>query len=152
MDPVIAAFDKVLATLHQNIDEILAVLPVEALNWQPTHYANSLYALATHVAGSQAFWIGQVVGKRPQERDRAAEFQATGDDVETLRARLRQVQALTHTVLDELSLADLSQEREARGKQHSVLACILHAIEHTALHQGHMELTWQLWQREAKEI
>jgi len=152
MNPIIAAFDEILGVLHQNIDEILAVVPAEALNWQPTHYANSLYALATHVAGSQAFWIGQVVGKRPQERDRAAEFQATGADARTLRARLREVQALTHAVLDELSLDDLTQEREARGKRHSVLACILHAIEHTSLHQGHMELTWQLWQREMKEI
>ncbi len=152
MDPIIAAFDRTLATLHQHIDEILAVAPAQALNWQPTHYANSLYALAVHVAGSQAYWIGEVIGGKPQDRDRAAEFQASGEDVAALRTRLQEVKELTQAVLAELSLDDLNQKREVRDKTYRVIECILHAIEHTALHQGHMELTWQLWQLEKKGI
>jgi hypothetical protein len=35
--------------------------------------------------------------------------------------------------------------REARDRVIPVRWCILHVIDHTALHLGHMQLTYQLW-------
>ena len=41
--------------------------------------------------------------------------------------------------------ADLDGTREARGRTIPVRWCILHVIDHTTLHLGHMQLTYQLW-------
>jgi hypothetical protein len=37
--------------------------------------------------------------------------------------------------------------REARERTIPVRWCLLHALDHTALHLGHMQLTYQLWRR-----
>ena len=61
--------------LRGQVGNLIADLPVEALNWRPVegtdeHATNSLAVLATHVAGAEHFWIGEVVGGRPPTRDR----------------------------------------------------------------------------------
>jgi hypothetical protein len=55
------------------------------------------------------------------------------------------VAAETREVLSTLGAEELEGTREARGREVPVRWCILHVIDHTALHLGHMQLTYQLW-------
>ncbi|PKO22449.1 MAG: hypothetical protein CVU38_09500 [Chloroflexi bacterium HGW-Chloroflexi-1] len=55
------------------------------------------------------------------------------------------VAAETAEVLSSLSEGGLNGVRVARGRQVTVRWGILHVIEHTALHLGHMQITYQLW-------
>ena len=136
--------------LRGQVRSLIADLPAEALNWRPTegvdeHATNSLAVLATHVAGAEHFWIAEVIGGRPTTRDRDSEFKLEVADAAELARRFDAVQAETCEVFSALTAADLVGTREARGKTVSVRWGILHVIDHTALHLGHMQITYQLW-------
>ena len=151
MHPELESYLERIDDLRGQVGALLAGLPAEALNWRPLegseeHATNSLAILATHVAGAEHFWIGEVVGGRPPTRDRDAEFRAEALDAGELIGRLEAVGAETHSVFSALPEADLEGVREARGRTIPVRWCILHVIDHTALHLGHMQITYQLWQ------
>jgi uncharacterized damage-inducible protein DinB len=129
---------------------LVADLPGEALNWRPIEgedkeVTNSLAVLATHIAGAEHFWIGEVVGRQPATRDRNAEFGVEDAEASELVRLLEQVGVETGEVFASLTAAHLEGTREARGRTIPVRWCILHVIDHTALHLGHMQLTYQLW-------
>ena len=127
--------------------DLIADLPAEALNWRPIEdeATNSLAVLATHIAGAEHFWIGEVVGRRPPTRDRDAEFAAQASDASQLVRLLEDTGTETREVFATLTEPDLDGTRQARGRTIPVRWCILHVIDHTALHLGHIQLTYQLW-------
>jgi len=136
--------------LRGQISDLIGDLPAEALNWRPTesvedHATNSLAILAAHVAGAEHFWIAEVVGGRPPTRDRDAEFAMRAADFSELRRLLEETGAETRAVLSALRDADLDGTREVEGQVVPVRWGILHVIDHTALHLGHMQITYQLW-------
>jgi uncharacterized damage-inducible protein DinB len=136
--------------LRQQVGELIADLPPEALNWRPIegddeHAINSLAVLAVHVAGAEHFWVAEVIGGYPPSRDRDAEFATQANDASDLLRRLEEVGAETRQVFSSLTESDLDSTREARGRTVSVRWGILHIIDHTALHLGHMQITYQLW-------
>jgi uncharacterized damage-inducible protein DinB len=125
-------------------------LDMEALNWRPTAAeTNSIYQLLTHMTGSEAWWLHEIVGGADVKRDRPAEFAAKGDDLAALKAKSDTVARRSEAVLHGLSDADLAAMRDTtqggRSVPCSVRWCILHVVEHTARHVGHIELTRQLW-------
>jgi len=151
MHPEADSYLQMINDLRGQVGALLAGLPAEALDWRPIqgldeHATNSLAVLATHVAGAEHFWISEVVGGCPPTRDRDAEFIATATDASKLIQRLETVGAETQSVFSALTATDLDGAREARGRTIPVRWCILHVIDHTALHLGHMQLTYQLWQ------
>ncbi len=81
----------------------------------------------------------------PASRDRDAEFATQATDASRLRSLLEEAGAETREVFSALSEADLAGTREARGRTVSVRWCVLHVVDHTALHLGHMQITYQLW-------
>jgi hypothetical protein len=128
-------------------------LPDDALNRPvPMPEANTLYALATHLAGAGEFWAVTLPGNRPTNRDRAAEFRATGTFAD-LAARYERWLADLHSVLDPLpdeALDGISEVPVARDwlpadNPPTIRDCLLHAVEHSALHLGHIQLTVQLF-------
>ena len=136
--------------LRGQVRDLVAELPAEALNWRPLsgeegHPTNSLAVLVAHIAGAEHFWIGEVVGRLPASRDREAEFATTAEDAGELVRLLEATGAETSQVFARLKPSDLDDEREARGRTIPVRWCILHVVDHTALHLGHMQLTYQLW-------
>jgi uncharacterized damage-inducible protein DinB len=136
--------------LRGQVGKQLTGLPAEALNWRPIksadeHVTNSLAVLTTHIAGAEHFWIAEVVGGLPSTRDRDAEFSAQASDYSELARLLENTGAETRDVFATLTEPDLDGTREARGRTTPVRWCILHVIDHTALHLGHMQLTCQLW-------
>lgn len=141
---------QLIEDLRGQVRALIADLPAEALNWRPIegvedHATNSLAVLAAHVAGAEHFWIAEVIGGRPRTRDRDAEFALEVADASELLGRFEAVEAETREVFASLTLAELESTREVRGKTITVRWGILHVIDHTSLHLGHMQITYQLW-------
>jgi uncharacterized damage-inducible protein DinB len=137
--------------LRGQVQDLIRKLPAEALNWRPIeksddHAMNSLAMMATHVAGAEHFWIAEVIGQQPATRVREAEFQAEVGDAAELLTKLSATGEETRAILPALTAVDLDGRREIRGRTVTVRWAILHVIDHTALHLGHMQITYQLWQ------
>ena len=148
--PELASYLQMIEDLRGQVRDLIADLPAEALNWRPLegsqeHATNSLAVLAAHVAGAERFWIGEGVGRLPPSRDREAEFATQAAHAAELVDLLQQIGTETQQVFSSLSEPDLDGTRRIRGRTVPVRWCILHVIDHTALHLGHMQLTYQLW-------
>ena len=136
--------------LRSQISGLIAELPAEALNWRPIegkddHVTNSLAVLAAHLAGAEHFWIAEVVGGRPETRDRDAEFATVATSNAEIIQLLEKNALETREVFSTLSNSDLNGTRQTKGRIVPVRWCILHVIDHTSLHLGHMQITYQLW-------
>lgn len=150
MLPECASYLAMLDDLRGQIADLIAGLPAEALNWRPIegeddHVTNSLAVMAAHVAGAEHFWIHEVAGGQPPTRDRPAEFVTEVDGPEPLLAKLKATGEETAEVMATLTAEDLDSKRQARDRSVPMRWAILHAIDHTALHLGHMQITYQLW-------
>ncbi|MCK4452103.1 MAG: DinB family protein [Anaerolineae bacterium] len=143
-----------LQALHADIERAIGGLPPPALDWVPGPDMNSLGILAVHVAGAERYWIGDVVGRDPSGRDRAVEFRTRGLDAATLKVRLAETLAHSQTVLEGLTLPDLeaTQVSSRDGREFTVAWCLAHALEHTALHLGQMQITRQLWEQQGSGV
>lgn len=136
--------------LHSQINRLLAEMSADGLNWRPLNNGeeqdmNSLAVLATHVAGAEHFWIAEVIAGREATRDREAEFAIQADSAGELVQLLDRTLSETRSILKSLPESELDQMCTARGKDVPVRWAILHVIDHTALHLGHMQITYQLW-------
>ena len=138
-------------TLLDDFAQAIAGLPQEALDWTPGPDLNSLAVLVVHTTGSARYWVGDVCLGDESERDRDAEFRARGFDEAALRQRLDDTMQYMQSALERLTLDELTELRPAAGRdrKYRVSYALLHALEHTALHVGHAQITRQLWdQRE----
>jgi uncharacterized damage-inducible protein DinB len=111
--------------------------------------SNTAFALATHLIGSAEYWVLELAGERDVHRDRLSEFRASGTGAELVTRYerwLAAMQKLLRTLPDER----MDQPVNVRASYHPPLEpmtlrdALLHAVEHCALHQGHLELTRQL--------
>lgn len=107
--------------------------------------ANSPYALLTHCLGVMAWWSGEMVAGRRVERDREAEFTATGP-VADLVARARQVR---EAFAADVATADpaapptrqLTGDDAALPLARTRGGSLVHVYEELQQHRGQMELT-----------
>lgn len=139
-----------LEDLRSQVLNLINDLPVDALNWRPIedkddHATNSLAVLTAHLVGAEHFWVAEVIGGQPATRDRDAEFVTVANNASDLIHLLEKVAQETREVFSTLSESDLNGTRQARDRTVPVRWGILHVIEHTALHLGHMQITYQLW-------
>lgn len=136
--------------LRGQIARLVSELPVDALNWRPIerdddHATNSLAVLVAHCAGAEHHWIAEVVGGRPATRHREAEFATVATSAAELLSLLEKTALETKDVFSKLNDADLDGIRLTEGRTVQVRWGILHVIDHTSLHLGHMQITRQLW-------
>jgi uncharacterized damage-inducible protein DinB len=138
--------------LHTDIARAIEGLPTEALDWVAGSEINSINVLVVHVIGSERYWIGDVALGDPSGRVREKEFEAKGLDGEELKKRLSVADEYARQGLARFSLADLEIVRKSprNDKTFTVGWCLLHALEHSALHLGHIQLTRQLWEQAKK--
>ena len=111
----------------------------------PFRDANSPYAILTHCLGVMEYWGGATVAERPVQRDRAAEFTATGDvagllwRTEQARRRLREdivgLDASAAPAGVRPNPDDPVPYAETKG------AVLLHILEELFQHLGQMEIT-----------
>jgi uncharacterized damage-inducible protein DinB len=132
--------------LHSEIEKSLDGLPQEALDWQPGAEMNSICVLVVHLTGAERYWIGDVVMGDPSNRNREAEFQAKGLSAEVLKQRLKEVEAYLTAAFENMNLLDLEKPRKSRrnGRELSVTWALTHALEHTAIHLGHIQIMRQM--------
>jgi uncharacterized damage-inducible protein DinB len=150
MNAELANYLERIEDLRSQISGLIAELPAEALNWRPIegkddHATNSPAVLATHIAGAEHFWIAEVVGNRPETRDRDAEFATVATNAAEIIQLLKRNAPETGEVFSTLDESELNGTRLTRGRTVPVRWCILHVIDHTSLHLGHMQITYQIW-------
>lgn len=111
--------------------------------------SNTLFALATHLVGSGEYWTLGRVGKREIPRERSAEFYATGYVEDLLNRYERWIQDI-HALLDTFPDERLDEPVEPmvshsaiKSTTYNIRECLFHAVEHSALHLGHIQLTRQ---------
>ena len=146
----------VAGKIERNLRDLIGELggvPDEALN-RPLEIqpSNTLYQLGAHVLGSTRYWAITLAGGEDFHRDRPAEFVSIGEG-DALRADLDALVQRVHGQLDHLDSADMGSlvadqagfRPGSRGDAEMTLRdSLLHAIEHTALHLGHAQITRQL--------
>ena len=147
MQPELIAALAELDELLERAKQTIRTIEPAALDYQPGIECNSIDALATHMAGSLRWWIGEIVGGRDAHRNREAEFRARGANADTLVRELDAVRELVREVFESLTPTQLDEMKQARTKTISVRQSIVHVISHTAEHVGHIEMTAQLWKQ-----
>jgi uncharacterized damage-inducible protein DinB len=147
MHPFYEAYIERLNSLHDSIKRAISDLPAEALDWSPGLDMNSLAILVVHLAGAERYWIGDVAGQIDSGRDRDAEFRASGLDDTTLAKQLDDTLAACREVLAGMTVEDLAAKRTSSRDGHTYTAAwaLTHALEHTGLHLGHIQIIRQLW-------
>jgi hypothetical protein len=110
--------------------------------------ANAPFAIVTHLLGVMEWWGGHAIAGRPVQRDRDAEFVATGTVAELLE-RIRAARAQLA-----IDLRSLDPTAPPRGNLDPADAALplgrtqagvaLHLYEELAQHLGHLQLTSDL--------
>ena len=150
MLPEVESYLERIEDVRGQVVQLITGLSAEALNWRPVeseddHVTNSLAVMASHVAGAEHFWIHEVVGRNPPTRQRDQEFVTVVDNPARLLDKLNTVADETRQVFSTLTDENLNSTRYVRERTVPVRWAILHVIDHTSLHLGHMQITWQLW-------
>jgi len=144
-------YDRFLE-LHTDIAKAVEDLPAEALDWVPGPEMSTICMLVVHLIGAESYWIGAVALGEPTDRVREEEFGVHGLSADELQKRLSAVDDYTRNALKRFSQPDLESVRKSHRneKTFSVGWCLVHALEHTSLHLGHIQLTRQLWEQKNK--
>jgi hypothetical protein len=143
-----------LTDLHQGILDSIDGLSSEALDWTPLQATsgdmNSINVLVTHLCGAERYWIGDVAMGDPSERVRATEFEVRGKNAEVLAEKIFTATVYARSALEKFDLESLMVEKSQLRDGRSVTAgwALLHALEHTAIHLGHIQITRQLWEEQ----
>ena len=87
MELLYAEFAERFSAIHQSLENAIAGLPDEALDWSPGPGMNSMGVMMAHTLGAERFWIGDVAGSERSDRVRDAEFVASGVTVSAYMAR-----------------------------------------------------------------
>lgn len=126
--------------------DIVAGLGDDVANRRPAlPGANSPYVILRHCLGVMEFWGGQVVAGRAVERDRAAEFRASGPVDGLIKA------AQTAKITFRADAATAAPDAPTRGEHGrwkgdeletlTQGGALLHVLEELTQHLGQLELT-----------
>ena len=131
------------------IRDAIKGLDDQAVNWKPlTKETNSIYAILTHLTGTQNSWMKQTIAGIPIKRDRETELRASGNMSDAVM-RWENMDKEVDAILTNLTQAQLRETRKTSGPfgEVTVQWCILHQISHYAVHLGHIQLTRQAWEQ-----
>lgn len=152
MQAIFADVLRRLEEMHQQYFEYMDELSTEELDWSPAPEMNSLCVLGVHVTAAERFWIGLGIDN-VSERNRPAEFLASGYELKALKARFaaniafyreafeQQDAGRLEEVVDVSHFMDRPSQLVTRGY------ALLRGLDHTAEHLGHAGMTRQLLER-----
>lgn len=140
-----------LHRLHGELFKALDEFPPDAVDWVPGPEMNSLSVLIVHLSGAERYWVGDVVKGDPSFRVRETEFQARGLTVDALKQRIIDLDTYESASLDTMQLVPWDEERVSPrdGQRITVARALLHALQHTAVHLGHIQILSQQWKQRA---
>jgi len=129
------------------------------LNWKTGEYwSNTMFAIATHMVAMGEYWVLCLVGGADIVRARQAEFHAVGSAAEIVLRLHDWSQAcdvlcigLGSEVLDEIAQVPI-EYFQSGGFGSGALSkreCLMHVVEHSALHLGQLQILRQLVERRA---
>jgi len=150
-------FIERLTALHREIVIAIDGLSFEALDWTPisipSDKMNSINILVTHICGAERYWIGDIALGDISDRVRDEEFQIRGMSVEELLNKIDMATEYAMFALEKLNLEDLDTEHTSPrdGRVFTVGWALLHALEHTATHLGHIQITRQMWNEQHRK-
>ena len=153
MDAEIEGYRRQIQSLLKRVCACLQGLSEAQLNWRPPMPgANSGYVIAAHTLGNARAWVLGIACGWPVERDRPAEFQASGPDAADLTAQARRLSddidaalaALAPSALDQRLLPPKSLFGEGELMEVSVREALLHVVEHASIHLGQLQITRDL--------
>jgi GNAT superfamily N-acetyltransferase len=115
---------------------------------------NTLSVLIAHLVGAERYWIGDVARGDPSNRDRDAEFRVKGLDAARMKQRIRDLESYEETSFEAMGLAELEEHRRSPrdGREYTVAWALTHALEHTAVHVGHIQILIQLWRQRGLDV
>jgi uncharacterized damage-inducible protein DinB len=110
---------------------------------------SSISVLIFHLTGAERYWIGDVAAQGPKERDRESELRVRGVGMDVLKKRLADNLEYARQALSRLTVQDLETVYVSPrdGRSFTVAWALLHALGHTTLHLGQIQVTPQLWQQ-----
>lgn len=155
MNAEIGTYSQQIRLLLFSISACLDGLGDAQLNWRPPiEGANSAYVITTHTLGNARAWVLGIACGRAIERDRPAEFRASGGDTRELVGSARDLAGEIGGALAALSPRDLDRRLVpprslwGEGEPHeiSVREALLHVVEHASIHLGQLQITrdWAL--------
>lgn len=134
-------FHANLAWLHEQIEAIVRDLEPAQLDWKPSPTLNSVAQLVTHIADSERYWIGEVVGGEATNREREAAFSVSGLDAAALCGILESALGASKRAIERIEPGHLEHDfTMGPDGPVTVMGPLAHALEHTAIHTGHIEL------------
>lgn len=144
MDYVVATLLDRVKWVNSTLQEEVAGLTPEQLAYVPAPETNSIAVLVTHTLGSERHSWSVVAGKG-SDRDRPAEFAATGLTAEELIDDIDRTDRLIEELAPLVDRAALERLWERPGREswtgiHWLITNFGHAREHLA----HLQLTKQL--------
>lgn len=148
MHPFFDDYEELIAEAFAQLHQVVDALPDEALDWVPQEGMNSTAVLITHTTGAARYWIGDVAAADPVGRVRQTEFEASNVTGDELKQRLDDCLAYIRQTLPIFTLEMLSEERRSPGHDRTFTVgwCLLHTLEHTTEHVGHLQILCQLWE------
>ena len=134
-------------------------LSARQLNWKTGEDgSNTMFAIATHMVAMGEYWVLCLVGGADIVRARQAEFHAVGSAAEIVLRFQDWSQAcdvlcigLGSEVLAEIARVPI-EYFQSGGFGSGVLSkreCLMHVVEHSALHLGQLQILRQLVERRA---
>lgn len=156
----IGTYRRLFDNKFGEIQELLADLPGAALTWKPFEESpwkgpsGALGWLIAHNISStiyllrRAEWqVGRIDFQEVNGDEGDEEFGPANHDPAYLQERAKRAQTWVQEFLESLTPADLekSTPHPKSGRPLTVRYDIQHAIEHMSQHNGHAQLTRQLW-------
>ena len=156
MQVIAQATEQVVRSLANQILEALDGIPDDALGtWMPSAASdggemNTFAAIAVHTASSGRWMLNHMVLGEEVARDREAEFRATATQaqIRALYAEWMEELAANLARLDEVDLAQLPPSIRPAHPDWNRAAWLLHMVDHTGIHAGHVQIQRQLWDAE----
>lgn len=153
MDSFVSDYGERFRYLHTEVLSVLDRFPDEGLDWKFAETSNSAAVIVTHMLGAARYWIGDVACGEKSVRVRDSEFTVKNVSGEDLKRAVRECVEYIEDKLSTLSVAEMAQDRhsDSFGRTFTVGWCLLHTLEHSAIHLGHLHLLIELYEQQVKD-
>jgi uncharacterized damage-inducible protein DinB len=128
---------KLLQQYWPRLRKAVEPLSDEQIWWRPNEASNTIGNLILHLNGNVWQWLVASFNRLEDQRDRPAEFKATGDlSAGDLLERLSQTLDEAAKVLARLTHEELLTIWQIQGYTVTGLAAVYQVVEHFGLHYG----------------
>lgn len=134
-------------TIGFHVDAVSRLDDVQVNQAPAVDGANTPFQLTTHALGAARWWTEHIVCGLPSDRDRDAEFTASGSVADLVALAATTVERIEALAPDLDAATDLAHEARTSAPLEgdwTVGAALLHTYEELAQHLGHLELTVDL--------